>query len=138
VAGAGARFGQPEVGLGIIPGAGGTYRLPRLVGLGRARELIFTGRTIDAAEALSMGLVNRVVPDEEVVPAARALAREIAQHSTTAVRFAKMALNATGELSTDAGLTLETALQAVLFEDDEKNRRMTAFLEKRAGEAKSR
>ena len=138
VAGTGARFGQPEVGLGIIPGAGGTYRLPRLVGLGCARELIFTGRIIDAAEALSIGLVNRVVPDEEVVPAARALAGEIARNSNTAVRFAKVALNASGELSTDVGLALEATIQAVLFEDDEKYSRMTAFLEKKQAKKKAR
>ena len=136
VAGESAKFGQPEVGLGIIPGAGGTYRLPRLVGLGNARELIFTGRIVNASEALSMGLVNRVVPDEEVVPAASALAGEIAKNSNTAVRMAKMALNAFGELSTDAALALETTIQAVLFEDDEKYRRMTAFLEKKKARAK--
>ncbi len=136
VAGVGARFGQPEVGLGIIPGAGGTYRLPRLVGLGCARELIFTGRIIDASEALSIGLVNRVVPDEEVVQAAKGLAGEIARNSNTAVRFAKIALNASDELSTDVGLALEATMQAVLFEDDEKNRRMTAFLEKKKAKTK--
>ena len=131
IAGEGARFGQPEVGLGIIPGAGGTYRLPRLVGLGCARELIFTGRVVDAAEALSIGLVNRVVPDDQVLPAARALAGEIAENSSTAVRLAKMALNASAGWSTDVGLTVETTIQALLFEDDEKDRRMTAFLERK-------
>ncbi|WP_456429919.1 enoyl-CoA hydratase/isomerase family protein [Rhodocaloribacter sp.] len=131
VAGAGARFGQPEVALGIIPGAGATYRLPRLVGLGTARELIFTGRIIDASEALSIGLVNRVVPDDEVMDAARELAARIAKNSAVAVRFAKTALNVSDEMSTDAGLALETTIQAVLFEDEEKYRRMTAFLEKK-------
>ncbi|WP_457653084.1 enoyl-CoA hydratase/isomerase family protein [Rhodocaloribacter sp.] len=131
VAGEGAKFGQPEVALGIIPGAGATYRMPRLVGLGTARELIFTGRIIDASEALSIGLVNRVVPDDEVMDAARDLAARIAKNSAVAVRFAKMALNASDEMSTDAGLALETTIQAVLFEDEEKYRRMTAFLEKK-------
>lgn len=131
VAGEGAKFGQPEVALGIIPGAGATYRMPRLVGLGTARELIFTGRIIDAPEALSIGLVNRVVPDDEVLDAARELAARIAKNSAVAVRFAKMALNASDEMSTDAGLALETTIQAVLFEDEEKYRRMTAFLEKK-------
>ncbi len=131
VAGEGARLGQPEVRLGIIPGAGATYRLPRLVGPGKARELIFTGRLVDASEALSIGLVNRVVPDDEVVEAARTLAAEIARNSPLAVRFAKTALNASAEMSTDAALALETTLQAVLFEDEEKYRRMTAFLERK-------
>jgi enoyl-CoA hydratase len=130
VAGEGARFGQPEVSLGIMPGAGGTYRLPRLVGLGRARELIFTGRIIDAAEALAIGLVNQVVPDADVVPAARALAASIARNSAAAVRSAKLSLNASHELSTDDALALEATAQALLFEDEEKYRRMTAFLDK--------
>ncbi len=131
VAGEGARFGQPEVRLGIMPGAGATYRLPRLVGMGRARELIFTGRIIDASEALAIGLVNYLVPDDQVLTKARALAAEIAEASPLAVRFAKLALNAAPEMSTDAALTLETLMQAILFEDEEKYRRMTAFLERR-------
>jgi len=130
-----ARFGQPEVALGIIPGAGATYRMPRLVGLGVARELIFTGRIIDAAEALSIGLVNRVVPAQELLPAARQMAAAIAKNGTMAVRFAKLALNASLEMSTDAGLALETTMQAVLFDDEEKRRRMTAFLEKKSARA---
>jgi enoyl-CoA hydratase len=132
VAGEGAKFGQPEVGLGILPGAGACYRLPRLIGLGAARELIFTGRIIDAKEAKALGLVNRVVPDAEVLDAARALAKEIAKNSALAVRFAKLAINLGPEAGTDALQAFETTAQAVLFEDEEKRRRMTAFLEKRA------
>ncbi len=131
VAGEGAKLGQPEVALGIIPAAGGTYRLPRLVGLGRARELVYTGRIIDAAEAERIGLVNRVVPDAEVVDAARGLAGEIARNSALAVRFAKAGLAASGQIPTDVAIDLESTAQAVLFEDDEKMRRMTAFLEKK-------
>lgn len=131
VAGESARLGQPEVRLGIIPGAGATYRLPRLIGMGKARELIFTGRIIAASEALAIGLVNYVVSDDQVLAKARALAEEIAAGSPLAVRFAKMALCAAAEMSTDAALTLETIMQAVLFEDEEKYRRMTAFLEHR-------
>lgn len=131
VAGEGAKLGQPEVGLGIIPGAGATYRLPRLVGLGRAKELIFTGRIIGAAEALAIGLVNRVVPDEQVLEAAHGLAGEIARNSLLAVRFAKVALNAAPESSIDTGMALEVAAQAVLFEDEDKRARMTAFLERK-------
>lgn len=131
VCGRGARFGQPEVSLGIIPGAGATYRLPRLIGLGRARELVFTGRTVLAEEALAMGLVNRVVDDEQVLEAARELGREIMKNSAVAVRFAKAALNASHEMSTDAGMLFESTAQAVLFEDEEKRRRMNEFLERR-------
>jgi len=137
VAGEGAKLGQPEVGVGIIPGAGGTYRLPRLIGLGAARDLVFTGRIVEAAEALRLGLVNRVVPDDRVLDEAKGLAREIARQSPLAVRFAKIALNTGVEIPTDAAMALESAVQAVLFEDEEKMQRMTAFLEKRkAKEAK--
>lgn len=132
-----AKMGQPEVGIGIIPGAGGTYRMPRLIGLGRAKELIYTGRIIDAAEAFSSGLVNGVVPDDSVLDAAKELARRIAGNSPLALRLAKRALNAVFE-TTDAQLRLESALQAVLFEDPEKERRMTAFLERRKAKGGSR
>lgn len=131
VAGEGAHFGQPEVGLGIIPGAGGAYRLPRLVGLGRARELIFTGRIIDAAEAAEIGLVEQVVPDDQVLSASVALAERIAKNSNLAVRMSKVVLNSGGEMSTDVAMALEATTQAVLFEDAEKFERMTAFLERR-------
>jgi len=131
VAGQGAKLGQPEVGLGIIPGAGGCYRLPRLVGLGRARELIFTGRILDAAEALEIGLVNRVLPDDEVLDGALALAAEIGKNSTLAVRMAKTLINNGGEMSTDVAMALEATSQAVLFDDQEKWDRMNNFLEGR-------
>ncbi|NNE07732.1 MAG: enoyl-CoA hydratase/isomerase family protein [Gemmatimonadetes bacterium] len=126
-----AKLGQPEVALGIMPGAGATYRLPRIVGLGRAKELIFTGRMIGGAEALAMGLANRVVPRESVLDEARALATMIAKNGALAVRLAKTALNHAHELSTDAGLALESVSQAVLFDDDEKHERMTRFLERK-------
>ena len=131
VAGEGAKFGQPEVALGIIPAAGGTQRLPRLVGLGRAKELVLTGRIIDAAEAHRIGLVNRVVPDDEVLDAGKELAREILKNGTLAVRLAKLNLNNSARTGQDSGLLLEQVTQAVLFESNEKVERMTAFLEKR-------
>ena len=131
IAGRGAKFGQPEVGLGIIPGAGATYRLPRLVGIGRAKELIYTGRIIDASEAERIGLVNQVVNDEEVLDHALTLATEIGKNSLLAVRCAKAALSAAAEMGTDVGMVLEATTQALLFEDAEKHRRMGAFLEKR-------
>ncbi len=132
VAGEGAKLGQPEVALGIIPAAGGTQRLPRLVGLGRAKDLVLTGRTIDAPEAERIGLVNRVVPDDEVLDAAKALAREILAHGALAVRLAKLNLNNSARTGQDSGLLLEQVSQAVLFDSEEKRRRMTEFLEKRA------
>ncbi len=131
VAGEGAKLGQPEVGLGIIPGAGGTQRLARLVGISRAKELIFTGRIIDAQEAERIGLVNQVVPDDQVVARARALAQEILAQSALAVRLAKAAINAQFEIGPAPGYQLETIGQAILFEDEEKQRRMTAFLERK-------
>jgi enoyl-CoA hydratase len=131
VAGRTARFGQPEVGLGILPGAGGTYRLPRLVGLGRAKELVFSGRLLNADEALAWGLVNQVVESEAALDAALSLARDIAGKSALAVRLAKTGLNASAEMSIDAAMAWESTAQAVLFEDEEKEQRMAAFLERR-------
>ncbi|MBI5849443.1 MAG: enoyl-CoA hydratase/isomerase family protein [Planctomycetes bacterium] len=131
VAGQSAKFGQPEVTLGIIPAAGATYRLPRLIGLGRARDLVYTGRILDAAEAERIGLVNRVVPDAEVLDAALALAREIAHAGPLAVRAAKAAMNALARPNEGMALTLESALQAVLFDSTDKHARMQAFLDKR-------
>lgn len=124
-----AKLGQPEVGLGIIPGAGATYRLQRIIGTGRARELIFSGRVIDADEALRIGLVNRVADD--AVAEAEALARSIAAQGRLAVRMAKMAAVAVAEMSTDAAMAFEATAQAVLFEDEDKMRRMGEFLARR-------
>jgi enoyl-CoA hydratase len=125
-----ARFGQPEVGLGIIPAAGATYRLPRIVGAGRARELILTGRIIDADEALQIGLVNRVVPDDRVIEEARSTALLIARKGPLALRAAKLALQAS-LYGTDPGHDAERLAQAILFESDDKREGTTAFLEGR-------
>jgi enoyl-CoA hydratase len=130
IAGESARFGQPEVGLGIIPAAGGTYRLPRIVGAGRARELILTGRIIDADEALAIGLVNRLVPDERVLQEARATALLMARKGPLALRAAKMVLAASA-YGPDAGHVAERLAQALLFESGDKREGMTAFLEGR-------
>jgi len=132
IAGQGAKLGQPEVALGILPGAGGTYRLAKLVGLGMARELVFTGRIISGEEAHRIGLVNRVVPDGEVVDCAIELAREIGKNSILAVRFSKLSLNSALEMSTDVAMLVESTAQAVLFEAPDKEERMTAFLERKA------
>lgn len=125
-----AKLGQPEVGLGIIPGAGAIQRLPRLVGLGRAKELIFTGRIIDAVEAERIGLVNQVVPADQVLETAMDIARQIAKQGALAVRVSKLALNAAGRPS-PAFETLDTLGQAVLFDSEDKHARMQAFLDRK-------
>ena len=132
-----ARFGQPEVGLGIIPAAGATYRLPRLIGSGRAQEMILTGRIIDAPEALRIGLVNRVVPDDRLLEEARSTAALIARKGPLAVRAAKLALQAALH-GPDAGHAAERLAQAILFESADKREGMTAFLEGRRPRFKGR
>lgn len=126
-----ARLGQPEVNIGIIPGAGGTQRLARLVGLGKAKELILTGDIIDAQEALRIGLVNKVVPDDQLMAAARDMARKIMAKGPLAVRLAKTVVNVS--LSTDlhTGLLLERISEALLFGTEDKLEGTSAFLEKR-------
>ncbi len=132
---ASSRYGQPEVGLGIIPGAGATYRLPRVVGLGHARELIFTGALISAEHAHRIGLLNRITPDGGALDGALELARTISRHSGLAVRFSKSLLNLSQELTVDAAMAYESTAQAVLFETEDKRARMSAFLERRSGKS---
>ncbi len=130
VAGESAKFGQPETGLGIMAAAGATWRLASLVGLGRARELLFTGRIVEAEEALHMGLVNQIVPDGEVLDAALGIADMISANDPMATRMTKLAL-AQYEGDT-AGMTrFANATQAALFENPEKFRRMDVFLARR-------
>ncbi len=131
IAGESAKFGQPEVGLGILPGAGGTQRLPRLVGIAKAKELIFTGAIIDAREAERIGLVNRVAPDDAVLGEAEALARKILAQGPLAVRLSKLALNASLRAAPETGFLIEMLSQGVLFDSEDKRARMTAFLEKK-------
>ena len=133
VAGESARFGQPEVTLGITPAAGGMQRLIRLLGVGRAKELIFTGAVIDAPAAYEMGLLNRVVPDDEVLDAARELAGKIAANGTLAVRLAKSAVNAAARGAGDHMNLIESLSQAILFDDEEKLERMKKFLDRKKG-----
>ena len=130
VLGESAKMGQPEVKLGIIPAAGGTYRLPRLIGLGLARELAYTGRMVAADEAQRIGLANKVVADADVVDAALAMAGEIAKNGRLAVRGAKRALNALSRPGHDNAVVVESSTQAVLFDSDDKKARMDAFLSK--------
>jgi len=127
-----ARFGQPEVNLGIIPGGGGTQRLPRIVGLGAALRLILSGEMIDAQEALRLGLVEVVVPPEELMARASKLAEEIATKSPVAVAAAKEATRAAMSLALSEGLKLETALFQLCFASEDKVEGVRAFLEKRA------
>jgi enoyl-CoA hydratase len=132
VAGEGARFGQPEINLGLIPGAGGTQRLPRAVGKARAMELILTGRAITATEAAAMGLVTRVVPDEVVVDEAKAIATAIAQKPPIAVRLAKQAILKAFDTTLEGGLDFERNAFYFLFSTEDRTAGVTAFLDKRA------
>lgn len=126
-----AKFGQPEVGLGIIPGFGGTQRLARLVGPGQAKKLIFSAEIISAAQALEIGLVEQVVAPEQLNEAALKLAQTIAAKSPNAVRIAKTAINQGLEGSLEEGMRLEACNFGLCFASSEQKEGMTAFLEKR-------
>ena len=126
-----ARFGLPEVGLGILPGGGGTQRLARLIGVGRAKEMIFTGDLIDAQEAYRLGLVNHVLPQQELLPACRALGEKIASRAGYAVSLAKEAVNTSLDVDRKNGLEREADLLALLFATRDKAEGMAAFLERR-------
>lgn len=126
-----AKFGQPEVNLGIIPGGGGTQRLPRIVGLGHALRLILTGEMIAADEALRLGLVTEVVPPEVLLDRAVALGELIASKSPVAIAAAKEATRAAMSLPLDEGLNLERALFQLCFSSEDKAEGVRAFLEKR-------
>lgn len=130
VATANAQFGQPETGLGILAAAGATWRLPALIGLGRARELLFTGRLVGAEEALQIGLVNQVVGEGELMAAANDMAALIARNDPLATRLTKQALQMTAG-DTAALRQFVSAAQAVCFDSPEKLRRMDAFLERK-------
>ncbi|MDQ2854667.1 MAG: enoyl-CoA hydratase-related protein [Chloroflexota bacterium] len=131
VAAESARFGQPEINLGVIPGAGGTQRLTRAVGKSTAMEMILTGEPIDAREAHRLGLVARVVPNELLVEDALTLAARIAAKSPLALRVAKEAVNAAYEMSLTDALAHERRLFYLLFASDDQKEGMAAFLEKR-------
>ncbi len=126
-----AKFGQPEVNLGVIPGFGGTQRLPRRVGLARATELILTGDIIGADEALRIGLVNKVVPAAELLAEAKKCAEKIASKGPLAVAYARRALRKSVELTLSAGNDLEGELFALLFATQDQKEGMKAFLAKR-------
>lgn len=126
-----ALFGLPEPTLGIIPAAGGTQRLPRVVGMGRAKEMILTGAKWDARKALDYGLVSEVVPGAELMGAARAMAGRVLALGPLAIRLAKQALNASANMPLQSGLVFESMIQAVAFESKDKLEGASAFLEKR-------
>ncbi|MBQ6442629.1 MAG: enoyl-CoA hydratase/isomerase family protein [Lachnospiraceae bacterium] len=126
-----ALFGQPEVGLGIIPGFGGTQRLARLVGMGRAKELIFTGSNIDAQEAYRIGLVNKVVPNEELMDTAKKMAGKIASNASFAVSIAKAAINNGYDMDIKNAVEYEANLFGITCSTHDKTEGMTAFIEGR-------
>lgn len=133
-----ARFGQPEINIGLIPGFAGTQRLPRLIGTARAMEMILTGTPINAEEARAVGLVNRVVPAAELMTAARAMAAELASKPPLAVRYAMEAVHRGVDMSFNEACQLEAALFGLVMATEDKREGTAAFLEKRKPEFKGR
>jgi len=131
-----AKLGQPEILLGLIPGAGGTQRLSRLIGPSRAKDLIFTGRQVKADEALALGLVDRVVPAAEVYEAARAWAARLVRGPALALRAAKESVDAGLETDIETGLAVERTWFAGLFATEDRERGMRSFVEEGPGRAK--
>ncbi len=135
VAGESAQAGQPEILLGVIPGAGGTQRLPRLIGPARAKDIIFTGRFVGAQEALAIGLVDKVVPDAEVYDAARALVTRYASGPALALRAAKQAIDDGLGVDLATGLEIERLNFAALFATEDQRTGMRSFVENGPGKA---
>jgi enoyl-CoA hydratase len=133
-----AKLGQPEITLGILPGGGGTQRLPRLVGLGNAYKLLYTGQMIKADEALRLGLVDEVVPHDQVMQRARELAAEIAKKSPVALEFIKDTVKASVRMPLDEGVRFETTYFGLAFSSEDKEEGVKAFLEKREPEFKGK
>ncbi|MEV4259059.1 enoyl-CoA hydratase-related protein [Spirillospora sp. NPDC049652] len=136
VAGEGAKVGQPEIQLGIIPGAGGTQRLARLVGSAKAKDLIFSGRHVRADEALAMGLVDRVVPDADVYAEARKWASTFVGGPALALRAAKQAIDSGLEVDLESGLEIERTRFSALFATEDQHNGMKSFMEEGPGKAK--
>jgi len=126
-----ASFGQPEIKIGMIPGGGATQRLPRLIGMTKAKELLLTGDYVDASEAARIGLVNKVVPAALLPEAAKAMTRRILQHSRCAVKAAKLAVNGGAHLDIKSGIAHEARCLDALFASHEQREGITAFMEKR-------
>jgi enoyl-CoA hydratase len=133
-----AKFGLPEVRIGVMPAGGGTQRLPRLIGVARAKELLLTGDIIDAQEAYRLGLVNRVVPPDKLMEEARVLVGRIANNPPLSVRFIKRAVNVGMQLDLHSGVDYETQCAAVLIETEDRVEGFKAFVEKRKPQFKGR
>ena len=131
-----AVFGQPEVGLGITPGFSGTQRLPRLVGIAKAKELIFTANNIRADEALEIGLVNKIVNKDELLESTMEMAKKIASNAQLAVRYSKNAINRGIETDIETGISLEKEYFGLCFASEDQKEGMSAFLNKRKPEFK--
>lgn len=131
IAASSARFGLPEIKLGVIPAAGGTQRLPRLIGEARAKELILTADLVDADTALRYGIVSRCVPPSDLMDEALQLAQRIAEHPPLAVRFAKRAINRGMQTDLDSGLEYERYAAAMIIDSEDRKEGMRAFVEKR-------
>jgi enoyl-CoA hydratase/carnithine racemase len=136
VAGENARFGVPEILLGVIPGLGGTQRLPRLIGPARAKDLVYTGRLVSAEEALRIGLVDQVVPDAGVYEAATAMAGQFVSGPALALRAAKAAIDTGLDLSLEAGLEVERLHFTALFATEDQKLGMESFVASGPGQAK--
>nr|WP_284703772.1 short-chain-enoyl-CoA hydratase [Clostridium swellfunianum] len=126
-----AKFGQPEVGLGITPGFGGTQRLARIVGIGAAKELLYTGKMIDAAEAYRIGLVNKVVEPDKLMETAKTLANGIAENAPIAVKLCKAAVNRGMQMDIDTAVMYEADIFSQCFSTQDQKEGMTAFIERR-------
>lgn len=131
IASSNAKMGSPEVNLGIIPGDGATQRLPRMIGFGRAMEMVLTARMVDAEEAYSIGLVNKVVPLEELMDEAKKMAGTIISKSPLAIQYAKEAVNRSLEMGLNEGMVHESYLHALACATEDKKEGVAAFLEKR-------
>ena len=133
-----AKFGQPEVGLGITPGFSGTQRLPRRVGVAKAKELLFSGRMITAAEAEKIGLVNAVYPAGELMNAALEMAKSFTRNAPVAIKYVKASVDRGMQMDIDGGIALENELYAMCFATEDCKEGLTAFLEKRPAEFKNK
>jgi enoyl-CoA hydratase len=127
-----AKFGQPELNIGVIPGGGATQRLPRMIGVCRAKELIFTSDIITAEEAFQLGMINRVVPEDQLIPTAKEIAKKIATKSPAALKLAKQAINYGMQTNLESGLKYEYELYSLSLSLEDKVEGVNAFIEKRA------
>ena len=131
-----AKFGLPEVGLGIFPGGGGTQRLPRLIGMAKSKELVFTGKTISADEAERIGLINMVTEPDDLMDTAEGFATQILKNSKSALRLSKESFNNGAQMDLCSAINLEKNLFALCFATEDQKEGMTAFMEKRTPEFK--